>query len=142
MKKTIFTRIIFGIVSFVMVFAILVLFTGCEDRQADRVSYNISQEADNFNVTRRLVVINGRTDKPFFELIGNFSFSLDNTSGTKRIICIVETERGVYKKHSVGLPDEAFWNVEDISGADVSRFHYEVNFLPEMILPITFVSED
>lgn len=30
---------------------------GCET-QADRVSYNLSQEADNFNVIRRLTVIN------------------------------------------------------------------------------------
>jgi hypothetical protein len=24
----------------------------------------------------------------------------------------------------------------------VSKYHYEVNFLPEMIIPITFVSKD
>ena len=29
--------------------------TGC--RQADKVSYNVSEEADNFNVIRRLTVI-------------------------------------------------------------------------------------
>lgn len=31
--------------------------TGCET-QADKVSYNLSQEADNFNVVRQLTVIN------------------------------------------------------------------------------------
>ena len=45
--------------------------TGC--RQSNRVSYNIGKEADNFNVTRRLAVINARSDEPVFELIGNFS---------------------------------------------------------------------
>lgn len=108
------------------------------DRQADRVSHNVSQAADNFNVIRRLVVINARTDKPMFELVGAFSFELTNN----RIVAIVETGPGEYKKHSVGLTDWTLWSVEDLGGANVSRFHYEVNFLPEMIIPINFISED
>jgi hypothetical protein len=117
---------------------VCITFVGCEDRQADRVSYNISQEADNFNVIRRLVVINARTDKPMFELVGAFSFTLE----TNRIIAIVETGKNEYKKHSVGLNDWTLWSIEDISGASVSKYHYEVNFLPEMIMPVTFVSKD
>lgn len=54
------------------------MFAGCT--QADRVSYNISQQAENFNVTRRLAVINARTDEPIFELIGNFSLSNNSTN--------------------------------------------------------------
>lgn len=115
-----------------------ITFVGCDMRQADRVSYNISQEADNFNVIRRLVVINARTDKPMFELVGAFSFTLE----TNRIIAIVETGMNEYKKHSVGLNDWTLWSIEDISGASVSKYHYEVNFLPEMIVPVTFVSKD
>lgn len=110
----------------------------CSCREAEKVSYNISQEADNFNVTRRLVVINARTDKPMFELIGAFSFTLENN----RIIAIVETGPGEYKKHSVGLTDWTLWSVEDISGANVNKYRYEVNFLPEMILPVTVISND
>lgn len=110
--------------------------TGCTE--ADRVSENISQEADNFNVIRRLVVINARTDKPLFELVGAFSFELSDN----RIIAVVETGPGEYKKHSVGLTDWTLWSVEDLSGANVDKYHYEVNFLPEMIVPITFTSED
>lgn len=118
--------------------AMMVFMGGCADRQADRVSYNVSQEADNFNVIRRLTVLNARTDKPMFELVGAFSFELQSN----RIIAIVETGPGEYKKHSVGLNDWTLWVVEDVSGADVDRFHYEVNFLPEMIVPVTFTSED
>lgn len=113
------------------------LLGGCE-READRVSYNVSQEADNFNVIRRLVVINARTDKPMFELIGAFSFTLESN----RIIAIVETGPNEYKKHSVGLTDWTLWSVEDISGANVDKYRYEVNFLPEMIVPVTFTSND
>lgn len=110
------------------------ILSGC-DRESDRVSHNISQEADNFNVIRRLVVINARTDKPMFEMIGAFSFELQNN----RIIAVVETGPHEYKKHSVGLTEWTLWSVEDISGSDVSKYRYEVNFLPEMILPIEIV---
>lgn len=110
--------------------------TGC--READKVSYNVSQEADNFNVIRRLVVINARTDKPMFELVGAFSFNLDNN----RIVATVETGKNQYKKHSVGLTDWTLWSVEDLEGASVDKYHYEVNFLPEMIVPVTFTSKD
>ena len=48
---------------------------GCTE--AEKVSHNVSQEADNFNVIRRLTVINTRTDKPEFELIGQFSITVD-----------------------------------------------------------------
>ena len=67
---------------------------GCT--QANRVSSNISKEADRFNVTRRLAVINARTDKPIFEIIGNFSLS-NNLDNELEIVC--EVEQGKYKKH-------------------------------------------
>lgn len=111
-------------------------FTGCTE--AEKVSSNVSQQADNFNVIRRLTVLNARTDKPLFELVGAFSFTLEEN----RIIAIVETGPGEYKKHSVGLNDWTLWVIEDVSGAEVDKYHYEVNFLPEMIVPVTFTSED
>jgi len=125
-------------VSVIILATMLCLFLTSCSNQAERVSHNVSQEADNFNVIRRLVVINARTDKPMFELIGAFSFTLESN----RIICIVETGENEYKKHSVGLTEWTLWSVEDISGAEVSKYKYEVNFLPEMIQPIEFVSKD
>ena len=110
--------------------------TACTE--AERVSYNISEEADNFNVIRRLTVINARSDKPVFELVGAFSFTLEEN----RIICTVECGDGIYKKHSVGINDWTIWDIEDISGADVDKYHYEVNFLPEAINPVTIVNKD
>lgn len=112
--------------------------TGCGARESKRVSYNVSQEADNFNVIRRLVVINARTDKPMFELVGAFSFEVSDN----RIIAIAETGKNEYKKHSVGLTDWTLWSVEDLGGANVDKYRYEVNFLPEAIMPVTFTSKD
>lgn len=68
--------------------------TGC--RQADRASENVSQQADNFNVIRRLTVLNARTDKPMFELVAAFSLKVDHSDNQLEIIC--ETGPGEYKK--------------------------------------------
>ena len=105
--------------------------------QADRVSANLSKEADQFNVTRRLAVINARTDKPIFELMGAFSIS---NNMNNELVITVQTGHNEYKKHYVYLNEWTLYVVEDISGANVSPYHYEVNFLPEMIVPIAFTS--
>ena len=130
MKKTI-------IVSLLAVLSAVSL-TGCTE--AERVSHNVSQSADNFNVTRRLTVLNARSDKPMFELIGNFSIKVDGMDNQLEVTC--ETGKHEYKKHFIGLNRYTMYVVEDIGGADVDKYRYEVNFLPEMILPVTFTSED
>ncbi len=129
MKKT----VIIG-----LVVVMLGLCAGCS--QADRVSYNLSKDAERFNVTRRLAVINARSDKPVFELIGNFSIYTD--SADNQLEVTVEVEQGKYKKHFVYLNEWTIYTVEDISGAYVDNYHYEVNYLPEMIIPITVTDKD
>ena len=111
---------------------------GCSE--AREVSYNVSQEADNFNVLRRLAVINCRTDKPEFELIGAFSLQVDKDDN--QIEVVVEVEDGTYKKHIIGLNRDTMYVVEDLGGAKVNKYKYEVNFLPEQFMPITVKSED
>ena len=106
--------------------------TGCTE--AEKVSENVSQEADNFNVLRRLAVINSRTDKVEFELVG--AFSLEKESD-KKINVICEMEDGTYKKHIIGLNDETMYVIEDLGGAKVNKYKYEVNYIPESIVPFT-----
>lgn len=112
--------------------------SGCTE--AGKVSHNVSQEADNFNVIRRLTVLNARTDKPMFELVAAFSIEVDAVDNQLEVIC--ETGENEYKKHFIGLNEWTLYVVEDIGGASVSKYRYEVNFLPEMILPIEIVSKD
>lgn len=83
-------------------------------RESDRVAYNISKEADNFNVTRRLTVFNIRTDTVLMQMTGNFSIK---NEGHKELSVIVEVEKGVYQKHFVYLNDYTMYTVEDLSGA-------------------------
>lgn len=119
-------------------FILILSMCGCVE--ADRVSYNVSQEADNFNVMRRLAVINTVSGQPVFEMIGRFSINADTADNQLEIV--VEVNEGTYKKHIIGLNEATtMYVVEDINGAEVSRFKYEINYLPEAIQPFDIVSK-
>ncbi len=115
-----------------MALLICLVLTGCTE--ADQVSSNISKEADNFNVTRKLTVLNARTDTILLELTG--TFALKNNSNNELEI-IIETAEGKYQKDYVYLNDYTMYVVEDISGTSVDKYHYEINFLPEWGLKVT-----
>lgn len=108
--------------------ALMLSMMGC--RQSDRVSYNVSKEADNFGVCRRITVINSRTDTVIYELEGVFSLS-NGYNNELEVIC--QTGENEYKKHFIYLTDTVLYVVEDMSGADVSPYHYEVTFYPQMV---------
>ena len=99
------------------------LMAGCS-RESDKVSYNVSQDADNFNVIRRVAVINTRTDKIEFEVIGRISV---DTGDSDKLEIIVETEDDVYKKHLINMTEWNMYVVEDLEGAEVNQYKYEVN---------------
>ena len=69
------------------------LMSGCE-RQADRVSYNISKQADNFNVIRQITVINCIQGDVLFQMTGKMSLEVDETESQLEIT--VEDENGDY----------------------------------------------
>ena len=116
--------------------AILTLTTlsACNDTQAQKVSYNLSQEADNFNVARKLTVINCIKGDVLFQMSGRLSIEADTIDNQLEIT--VEYKKGLYKKHFVGLSDNVTYVVEDLDITDVSEYQYELNFNPKMWLPV------
>jgi hypothetical protein len=128
-EKTMKKKILLVVMATVLALGVL---TGCSESY--KVSQNVSQEADNFNVTRKLTVINARTDTVLLELTG--TFALQNNRDNELEV-IIETAEGKYRKDLVYLNDYTMYVVEDISGADVNKYHYEINFLPEWGAKIT-----
>lgn len=110
------------------------LLAGCET-EAQRVSYNLSQEADNFNIVRQLTVINCIEGDVLFQMTGKMSITADMAD--KQLEIIVE-DNGKYVKHFVGLSDNVTYTVEDLNiGANaVSKYRYTLNFNPKMWLPV------
>ena len=106
--------------------------TGCET-EATRVSYNLSQEADNFNDVRQITVINCLQGDVLFQMTGKISITADRADNQLEII--VEDENGEYKKHFIGLSDNVTYVVEDITSGDVDKYKYTLNFNPKMWFP-------
>lgn len=125
----------------IIITCISALFIGCtESSQSSRVDYNITEEAENFNVYRRVTVINCIKGDTLFEIEGRMNIEADTMDNQLELI--VEVEDGKYKKHFVGLSDNVTYTVEDISGSEVSKYHYEINYNPNMWIPFTLDYKD
>ena len=101
--------------------------------EAQRVSYNLSQEADNFNVVRQLTVINCLEGDTLFQMTGKMSIKADTNDNQLEII--VENEDGSYKKHFVGLSDNVTYVVEDLDVNHIEKYKYTLNYNPKMWIP-------
>lgn len=110
-----------------------ILLTGCDQRQADEVSYNLSLKADNFEDIRQITVINCIQGDVLFQMTGKMSIEVDSSDNQLEIV--VEVEDGEYKKHFIGLSDNVTYVVEDITGASVDKYSYTLNFNPNMWIP-------
>ncbi len=117
---------------FIAVAIAILALTGC-DTEASRVSYNLSQEADNFNDIRQITVINCLQGDVLFQMTGKMSITADIADNQLEII--VEDENREYKKHFIGLSDNVTYVVEDVTTGDVNKYKYTLNFNPEMWLP-------
>jgi hypothetical protein len=118
--------------------AVMLALGVCGCREADRVSHNVSVEADNFNVERRITVFNVRTDKVLWQMTG--TFSVQSSDGDLDII--VELPDHTYAKHFFDLNAWTTYIIEDLSGSNVPKYSYELNFLPETLMPIKITSND
>lgn len=113
----------------IAVLAAVMMLTGC--READRVSYNISKEADNFNTIRQITVINCIQGDVLFQMTGKMSIYADTAD--EQLEVTVEDENGKYKKHFIGISDNVTYVIEDITDdVEVSKYHYTLNFNPKM----------
>lgn len=120
----------------------LIFCTGCVlENEAERASYNISQQADNFNIVRQVTVIDCITGDVLFQMSGKMSIKSDNTDHQLEIT--VENN-GTYQKHIIGLSDNVTYVVEDLNlGAnDVSQYQYTIHYNPKMWLPVNFETID
>ena len=121
------------IIVLVIVAVMICTLAGC-DTEASRVSYNLSQQADNFNIVRQLTVINCIEGDVLFQMTGKMSITADTAD--KQLEIIVE-DNGTYVKHFVGLSDNVTYVVEDLNLGEnaVSKYRYTLNFNPDMWIP-------
>lgn len=109
-----------------------IIMVGCESSEADTVNHNLTKSADSFEVQRRIIFINGITDKYLMTIEGQCS--LDVTDAKKlRVTCKVGENQ--YKRHYLGLSDNVSYFVEQTDAKTEDPFRYKILFRPESIIP-------
>ena len=116
-----------------VVFALLLL-VGCGDSDADVAAKNISKAAEQFEVERRIIFINGITDEYLLVIQGLCSVETSESAlgGSLEVTC---KDGRKFKKHFLGLSDNVTYLVEQVEGIGVSTTRYRVIFKPEAIVP-------
>ncbi len=107
----------------------LISLCGC--RQADRVSWNISKEADSFNSYRRVTVIDCITNDTLFVVEGWISIQ----GGGSELTIIAEVGNNQYQKHLIGLSDNVSYTVEDLGTENVNKYKFNIYYNPKMWNP-------
>jgi hypothetical protein len=111
--------------------------SGCASA-ADQANHNLSKSAENFEVPRRIVGINGITDKVLFSVEGFCSYETEGgESGgqTFEAICLVSRNPNKVERTTLGLSDNVTFVSTQMGGAEVDLFRPRVIFRPETIIP-------
>lgn len=104
---------------------------GCST-EADTVSQNLSKSADSFEVQRRVVFVNGITDKYLLSVEGLCAL---DASSDKKVSITCKVGKDQYKKHYLGLSDNVTYFIEQTDAKYEDAYHYKVIFRPETIIP-------
>jgi len=123
------------IVKTLVVAGTLFSLTACFDSDANVASENLSKEADQFKIPRKITFVNGITDKYLMVIEGRCSIHPDTAAKKLDVTCKVKDNPEQYKKHFLGLSDNVTYFVEQVDGANVSTDHYKVIWKPETMLP-------
>ena len=109
--------------------ALLLTGGGCET-DADVASRNLSTAAEQFEVQRLIVGVNGITDEVLFSVEGRCSIERDGD-------LIVTCKHGPddFRKHYVGLSDNVTFVATQLEGIDASVYHTRIILKPQNILP-------
>lgn len=112
--------------------------TGCTSA-ADTANENLSRAAENFEVPRRIIGINGITDNVLFSVEGFCSYEVvaaDSGGGNVfEAICLVDRASGEVERTTLGLSDNVTFVSTQMGGANVDLFRPRVIFRPETIIP-------
>ena len=129
-------KVVVAIILGLLVFSL----AGCAQREADEVSYNLSLEADNFNIVRQLTVINAIQGDILFQMTGKMSITADTADNQLEVT--IEDENGKYQKHFIGLSDNVTYVVEQKNYENVSKYKYTLNYNPKMWIPVEVKTVD
>ena len=109
--------------------------SACNEDDADVVNHNISKASQNFEVYRRVALVNGITDKYILSVEG--LCDIDPKSDRIFVTCKISKGEGAdsYLRHQFYKSDNTFLFVEQLEGIKVSAYHYRITFKPQTLVP-------
>ena len=97
----------------------------CGCTPASKKSTELSRQADNFEVPRRITVFNVRTNEVMWQMTGNFS--TQHSAGDLDII--VDRGNGLYGKYYFKLGEWTTYLVEDLSNTDYPPYEFSMEIM-------------
>ena len=117
----------------VVVFVIamgIVFIAGCDD--ADVASQNLSKDADNFKVLRKVTFINTVSDEVLYTVEGNMSITADTEDNQLEITA--KTGADKFQKHFLGLSPTTVYIVEQLEWNEVSKYNFKITIKPSALV--------
>lgn len=105
--------------------------TGCNST-ADVVNYNLSKDATEFNLYRRITVTNARTDTIMLQAEGYMDLS---NNSSNELVVTIRTGEDTYYKDYIYLNDWTCYVMEQTEPTSTDKYHYELVFYPERLIP-------
>ena len=99
---------------------------------ADVVNYNLSKDANEFNVYRRITVTNARTDTIMLQSDGYMSLSNNDDN---ELVVTIKTGKDQYYKDYIYLNDWTCYVMQQAEPTGTDKYHYELVFYPERLVP-------
>lgn len=115
--------------------ALLPLLAGCPS-QANIAGSNISKEAEEFRVDRRIVAVNLITDKYLFQVTGKCSIETNEVKNRLELTCKIGPE--AFVKQYIGYTPGAqvAYTIEQLKTVNVDSYRYELILRPQSVVPI------
>lgn len=98
---------------------------------------NRAAAADNFEIQRRVVFVNGITGESMLEIEGRCSVT-DETGkegGAAQLEVVCKVGEDQFKRHLLGLSDNVSYVVEQTEVNETDAFHYRFILRPETVIP-------
>lgn len=100
---------------------------------ADTVSHNLSEDAEQFKILRKVIFYNSITGEYMYAMEGYCSIVADVADEQLEVTC--EIGKGTYVKHFLGISDNVSYMVLQVDAVSVSSYHYKVYLRPETLIP-------
>lgn len=99
---------------------------------ADKAAYNVSMEAESFQVQRTITALSGITGEVLFVAEGRCSFEYPENN---RVDVICKYSEDEYRKHTFIIGDQDQVIIAQEEPIDVSEYHTKIIIKPQNLIP-------